>query len=90
VIEGGPARSSGGGEIEPVVLEVLLALHPAQLTVEELVRELEAEEAPAGWDGRPAVEEAVRDLIAAGLLLRHGPFVVPTRAALRFDQLLGG
>jgi hypothetical protein len=90
VAEGGAVRRGEGGEIETVVLEVLLALHPAQLTVEELLRELEAEEAPVGRGGRAAVEEAVRDLIAAGLLLRHGPFVVPTRAALRFDQLLGG
>lgn len=76
-------------ELEPVVLEVLLALHPAQLTVEELVRELEGERL-AGTAARAAVEEGVRELVAAGLLRRHGPFVVPTRAALRFDQLLGG
>ena len=76
-------------ELEPVILEVLLALHPAQLTIEELVRELEQERL-SGQAARAAVEEGVRDLIAADLLRRHGPFVVPTRAALRFDRLLGG
>jgi hypothetical protein len=75
-------------EVETVVLEMLLALHPAQLTVEELVRELG--QAPTGGSAGTVVEEAVRNLIAAGLLHRHGPFVVPTRAALRFDRLLGG
>jgi hypothetical protein len=29
----------------------------------------------------------VRDLVGAGLLRRHGPFVLPTHAALRFDRL---
>jgi hypothetical protein len=29
----------------------------------------------------------VRDLVGAGLLHRQGVFVLPTRAALRFEQI---
>jgi hypothetical protein len=32
----------------------------------------------------------VRDLAGAGLLHRHDSFVLPTRAALRFHELLAG
>lgn len=73
--------------VESAVLQQLLDLHPAQLTLAELEREL------AGGDcgdfaERDAVERAVRDLAAAGLLHQGMPFVLPTRAALRFSELL--
>jgi hypothetical protein len=73
--------------VESAVLQHLLALHPAAVTVAELVREL----AP---DGEPfarsdAIERAVRDLVGAGLLHRSESLVLPSRAALRFDRLLG-
>lgn len=71
--------------VESAVLRQLLELHPTRLTLEELVREL------GGGDGfaeRDAVERAVRDLSAVGLLHRSAGFVEPTRAALRFSDLL--
>jgi hypothetical protein len=71
---------------ESAVLQQLLALHPAQLTVVELIREVGGES--PGFAERDAIERAVRDLIRAGLLHSHGDFVVPTRAALRFNELL--
>lgn len=71
---------------ESAVLQQLLALHPAQVTVAELIREIGGE-SPA-FAERDAIERAVRDLIRAGLLHAHGDFVVPTRAALRFNELL--
>jgi hypothetical protein len=37
---------------------------------------------------RDAIERAVRDLARAGLLHDSERFVLPTRAALRFDELL--
>ena len=37
---------------------------------------------------RDAIERAVRDLSGAGLLHSHDAFVMPTRAALRFSELL--
>lgn len=74
--------------IEATVLRQLLALHPVQVTLEEMHRELGIE--PEDFAERDAVERAVRDLVAAGLAHRHEEFVIPTRAALRCDELLGG
>jgi hypothetical protein len=71
---------------ESAVLQQVLDLYPAQLTLAELVLEL-AGGSPS-FAERDALERAVRDLRGAGLLHRHGDFVLPTRAALRFDQLL--
>ena len=72
--------------VQAAVLRQLLALHPIQLTLGELVREI------AGGAGdfalTDAVERAVRELAAAGLVNRHGDVVLPSRAALRFDELL--
>ena len=73
-------------DVESAVLQQLLDLHPAQLTLEELTREFGARCGDFG--ARDAVERAVRDLAGAGLLHRGDEFVVPTRAALRFSELL--
>ncbi len=70
---------------ESALLQQVLALHPTAITLAELKRELGGEGAFADDD---AVERAVYDLTAAGLLHRSESFVLPTRAALRFDQLL--
>lgn len=67
--------------LESAALQQVLALHPATITLEELARELGEEDADS-------IERAVRDLVAAGLLRRSGSLVLPTRAALRFDELL--
>ena len=72
---------------ESAVLQHVLALHPTAITIEELVRELDSERDT--FSQRDAVERAVRDLAGSGLLHRSGPLVLPTRAALRFDELLG-
>lgn len=71
--------------VESAVLHQLLDLHPAQLTLEELKREMDSEREFADRD---ALERAVRDLAAVGLVHRGTEFVVPTRAALRFSDLL--
>jgi hypothetical protein len=71
--------------MESVVLQQVLSLHPTAITQEELMRELGEDR---GEDRRDAVERAVRDLVAAGLLHRSESLVLPTRAALRFDELL--
>lgn len=72
--------------VESAVLRQLLDLHPTRLTVAELVRELCGDR--GGFAERDAVERAVRDLTAAGLLHQGEEFVAPTRAALRFSELL--
>jgi hypothetical protein len=73
--------------VEAAVLRQLLALHPVQVVFDELLREIAAN--PEDFAQRDAVERAVRDLAAAGLLHRRDDFVIPSRAALRFDELLG-
>jgi hypothetical protein len=71
---------------ESAVIQQLLDLHPAQLTVAELVRELAGEN--ADFAERDAIERAVRDLGAVGLLHCIQDIVAPTRAALRLSELL--
>lgn len=73
-------RSSQAG-----VLAHLLYLHPAQLTVEEIVREFAND--PDDFEQRDRVERAVDDLVRAGLLHRNGKFAVPALPAVRFDGL---
>jgi hypothetical protein len=73
--------------IEAAVLRQLLALHPVQLTLGELVREIAGE--AAGFAEKDAVERAVEQLIATGLAHRDGDIVRPSRAALRLEELFG-
>jgi hypothetical protein len=72
--------------VQAAMLRQLLDLHPARLTIAELTRELVGEK--AGFAERDAVERALRDLEAAGLLHRGDEFVTPSRAALRLSELL--
>jgi hypothetical protein len=71
-----------------VVLIHVLAVHPSHLIVPELVREITAGASEFAEDDR--MERAVRDLTGLGLLRCPGGVVMPTRAALRFNELLGG
>ncbi len=73
--------------IEAAVLRQLLSLYPVQLTLEEAVREVAG--GTEDFALTDAVERAVRELTAAGLVHRNGDVVLPSRAALRFDELLG-
>jgi hypothetical protein len=73
--------------VEAAVLRQLLALHPGQVTFDELVCEIAA--GADDFSRRDAVERAVRDLGATGLVHRSGELVLPSRAARRFDELLG-
>lgn len=70
---------------ESAVLQLVLALHPTAVDLEELVREMGGDLDPGERD---AVERAVRDLAAAGLLRLSASLIAPTRAALRFDELM--
>jgi hypothetical protein len=81
--------SGAAGETAPaesVVLQRVLDVHPARLTLGELIREVAGEAAEFG--DRDAVERATRDLSDVGLLHRRDEFVTPTQAALRFQELL--
>jgi hypothetical protein len=81
-----PMTRSADDSTESAVLAVLLDLHPTQVTIEELVREVAGED--ADFAERDAIERAVRDLGGAGLLHRVEERAFPTRAALRFSELL--
>ena len=72
---------------EAAVLQQVLAIHPNPVTLAELVDEI----AGKGCDfvQRDAVERAVRELAGCGLLHRSEALVLPSRAALRFEELLG-
>ena len=76
----------GDAEVEAIVLRKLLSLHPAQATVDELIRDVADD--PDDFAERDAVERAVRDLARAGLAHRNGEFALPSIAALRFGALL--
>ena len=78
--------AEGDAKIEAATLRLLLALHPIQLSPAELIREIAGED--AGFAEHDAVERAVRQLAAAGLAHGGGDAVRPSRAALRFDELL--
>lgn len=70
---------------EAAVLHHVLALHPTPLTLADIVRELGGED----FEHRDAVERAVRDLVGSGLLHRAEALVLPSRAAVRFEELTG-
>jgi len=71
-----------------IVLVHVLAVHPSHLIIPELVREITAGASEFAEDDR--MERAVRDLTGLGLLRCPGGVVMPTRAAIRFNELLGG
>jgi hypothetical protein len=71
--------------VESAVLTVLLLAHPAQRSTDELIREMS--EHPNDFAESDRIENAIRDLVGAGLAHRHGAFVFATRAAVRFEQL---
>lgn len=82
-IESDPAREDA--MYQRVVLELVLEVHPAQLTEAELIREATTDAKSFTRDDR--IKRAVRDLERAGLLHRSGGFVLPTRAVLYLNQL---
>ncbi len=72
--------------VEAAVLQLLLALHPAQVTFAELQRLMAMDE--ADFNQRDSAERAVRELVGAGLAHRNGEVIFASRAAVRCDELL--
>jgi hypothetical protein len=73
--------------MERSVLTQVLLLHPAQLTILELALRVEADLRSCEQD---AVERAIRELARDGLITCDCRRLAPSRAAVRFDELLGG
>jgi len=71
---------------EAAVLRLLLDLHPIQLTLPELVREISG--GRSDFAATDPVDRAIVRLSAGGLLNRSGDTVTPSRAALLFYELL--
>ncbi|HSS05182.1 MAG TPA: hypothetical protein VLK89_08360 [Solirubrobacterales bacterium] len=80
-----PSYAAQEARNQHVVLGFLLEQHPAQLTIPEVAQALYAH--PGDFAKSDEVERAIRDLVGGGLLHCHGPFVLPTRAALYFFGL---
>ena len=74
-----PEFQSGLDKLERAALGQLLEHHPAFYTLAELARELDEPD--------DVVEETIAALVRAGLVNRWDVFAVPSRAALRFDEL---
>lgn len=76
---------------EAAILRRVLELHPAALTRVELLRDMTGG-GSRDFSDFDASQRAVRDLAGSGLL--HPPaedeMVRPTRAALRYSELMGG
>ncbi|MGB7685003.1 MAG: hypothetical protein WBL45_04395 [Solirubrobacterales bacterium] len=86
--DSGSSRSNATQDLhdQGVVLIHVLSIYPTQLRLQELIRELT--DGSEDFAERDRVERAVRELIGAGLLFRCEGLVLPTRAALRFNQIL--
>jgi hypothetical protein len=70
---------------ERAVLFFVLGEHPNQVTAAEVLRALcpDLED----FKSADAVQRAIRDLVAAGLLRRQGEGVLPTRATICLRRL---
>jgi hypothetical protein len=62
--------------IQRALLALALNEHPARVSADELAR---------GFG--PDVDQAIRSLVAVGLLRRDGESICPTEAAIRFEEL---
>jgi hypothetical protein len=70
------------------VLRVLLACHPTLISFADLLRELVKAPPRPRYD-EPDVEDAVAELIRHGLAQRREHCVIPTRAAIPAELLIG-
>jgi hypothetical protein len=83
--DGSPSIAAEDARTEDAVLAFVLAEHPAQFTLRELARELSG--GSEDFTALDTIQRAVCELAGSGLLHRHGDFVLPTRAAVRFSRM---
>ncbi|MBS1861212.1 MAG: hypothetical protein JSS68_05805 [Actinobacteria bacterium] len=81
---GGRTTEAEDHRTERAVLSRVVDLHPTHLTLEELLLDQGAEDQGSLREG---LERAIRDLTAAGLLRLDGESILPTRAALRAEEI---
>lgn len=70
------------------ILVQVLTLHPAHLRRAELVHEVTA--GSSEFSDLDRFGRAITDLVAVGLLIESAELVLPTRAALRFNEISEG
>jgi hypothetical protein len=70
---------------QQAVLGLLLDVHPAHIPIDEIERTIGGYEKKLGT--LDAVGIAIRELVAVGLVHRHGRFVFAASAAVRFDEI---
>jgi len=81
-----PKAGDEAGTIEVGLLTLIFDLHPEHLSAAELVRRMEATDRGEGGKAE-AAERALGRLRHAELVRETNGVIVPTRAALHFDQL---
>lgn len=69
-----------------VVLSVLIDEHPIRMTLDELIRVIHGDPDEED-DLGTTTQDAIRELVSAGLVHRDGRFLAPTRAALYFSAV---
>ena len=70
---------------QATILVHVLTLHPAHLRRAELVNEVTA--GSSEFRDLDRFRQAISDLVGAGLLFESAELVLPTRAALRFNEI---
>lgn len=86
--EFGPSSDrSGDLEAQRIVLTKVLALHPTNLTLPDLITEISAESADVAKGDR--IEQAVSELADLAILSYLGDFITPSPAAIHFNELTG-
>ena len=71
--------------VQEAVLGHLIDLYPAQPTIAEVMREMTV--ASTTFTVVDQYEQAIRDLIRTGLVHRNGDFLLPSRAAVRSEEI---
>ncbi|MDQ2631482.1 MAG: hypothetical protein M3Y75_11025 [Actinomycetota bacterium] len=88
--QGRPEAESNAAEDrrdERRVLVHVVEMYPGHLRLADLIREL-ADQGKDEFAERDRIERAVRELIAGGLLFRCEAMILPTRAALKFAEVV--
>jgi hypothetical protein len=75
-------------DVRRAALELLLDIHPALLSVDEVIRAMTADS--DSFAERDRVDVAVQELVAAGLVNRAGSYIFASHAAATFDRLWAG
>jgi hypothetical protein len=70
---------------QQAVLGLLLDVYPAHVPIGEVERTIAGDDEALG--PLDAVEIAIRELVAVGLVHRHDRFVFASSAAVRFDEI---